>query len=89
MSSAAVALAKSDNLTSCKAGSTCSLLLKVSDVHNRICYLPLAILQMKLPIAVDDIRREVAILKLLTGHPNVVQFLDVFEDNTTVYIAME
>ena len=44
---------------------------------------------MKLPIAVEDIRREVAILKLLTGHPNVVQFLDVFEDNTTVYIAME
>lgn len=45
--------------------------------------------QMKLPISVDDVRREVAILKRLSGHPNVVQFVDVFEDEELVYIVME
>ncbi|CAI7806878.1 unnamed protein product [Closterium sp. NIES-53] len=45
--------------------------------------------QMKLPIAVEDVRREVAIMKLLSGHPNVVQFIDVFEDTDFVYICME
>ncbi|CAI5495732.1 unnamed protein product, partial [Closterium sp. Naga37s-1] len=44
---------------------------------------------MKLPIAVEDVRREVAIMKLLSGHPNVVQFIDVFEDTDFVYICME
>ncbi|GJP32818.1 hypothetical protein CLOM_g17417 [Closterium sp. NIES-68] len=45
--------------------------------------------QMKLPIAVEDVRREVAIMKLLSGHPNVVQFIDVFEDTDFVFICME
>lgn len=44
---------------------------------------------MKLPIAVDDVRREVSILKLLSGHPNVVQFIAAFEDEDLVYIVME
>ncbi|CAI5503281.1 unnamed protein product, partial [Closterium sp. Naga37s-1] len=44
---------------------------------------------MKQPIAVEDVEREVKILQLLSGHPNVVQFIDVFEDTELVYIAME
>lgn len=28
----------------------------------------------------DDIRREVAILELLRGHPNVVELVETFED---------
>ncbi|CAI5457954.1 unnamed protein product [Closterium sp. Yama58-4] len=39
--------------------------------------------------AVEDVRREVAIMKLLSRHPNVVQFIDVFEDIDFVYICME
>eukprot|EP00271_Cylindrocystis_brebissonii_P020863 TRINITY_DN715_c0_g1_i1.p1 TRINITY_DN715_c0_g1~~TRINITY_DN715_c0_g1_i1.p1 ORF type:complete len:556 (-),score=128.92 TRINITY_DN715_c0_g1_i1:703-2370(-) len=45
--------------------------------------------QMKLPIAVEDVRREVAILKRLSGHVNVVQFTAVFEDDDLVFIVME
>ncbi|KAE8662884.1 Calcium-dependent protein kinase 16 [Hibiscus syriacus] len=45
--------------------------------------------KMVLPIAVEDVKREVKILKALKGHENVVQFYDAFEDASYVYIAME
>ncbi|KAG5069690.1 hypothetical protein JHK85_002067 [Glycine max] len=44
---------------------------------------------MVLPIAVEDVKREVKILKELTGHENVVQFFNAFEDDSYVYIVME
>ncbi|XP_019172026.1 PREDICTED: calcium-dependent protein kinase 18-like [Ipomoea nil] len=45
--------------------------------------------KMHLPIAVEDVRREVKILRALTGHENVVQFHNAFEDDNFVYIVME
>lgn len=45
--------------------------------------------QMILPVAVEDVKREVRILKALSGHENVVQFYNSFEDDSYVYIAME
>ncbi|MED6224345.1 Calcium-dependent protein kinase 18 [Stylosanthes scabra] len=45
--------------------------------------------KMVLPIAVEDVKREVKILKELTGHENVVQFYNAFEDDSFVYIVME
>ncbi|RAL46520.1 hypothetical protein DM860_004799 [Cuscuta australis] len=45
--------------------------------------------KMILPIAVEDVKREVKILKALTGHENVVHFHNAFEDENYVYIAME
>lgn len=45
--------------------------------------------KMLLPIAVEDVRREVKIMKALSGHENVVQFYDAFEDDDAVYIVME
>ncbi|KAH9609067.1 hypothetical protein KSS87_021827 [Heliosperma pusillum] len=45
--------------------------------------------KMILPIAVEDVKREVKILKALTGHENVVQFYNAFEDDNYVYIVME
>ncbi|XP_051127213.1 calcium-dependent protein kinase 18-like isoform X2 [Andrographis paniculata] len=45
--------------------------------------------KMVLPIAVEDVKREVKILKALAGHENVVHFYNAFEDNTYVYIVME
>ncbi|KAI4327732.1 hypothetical protein L6164_020158 [Bauhinia variegata] len=45
--------------------------------------------KMVLPIAVEDVKREVRILKELTGHENVVQFYNAFEDDSYVYIVME
>ncbi|RVW51687.1 Calcium-dependent protein kinase 28 [Vitis vinifera] len=44
---------------------------------------------MILPIAVEDVKREVKILEALTGHENVVQFHNAFEDDSYVYIVME
>ncbi|XP_010268196.1 PREDICTED: calcium-dependent protein kinase 28-like [Nelumbo nucifera] len=45
--------------------------------------------KMVLPIAVEDVKREVKILQALTGHENVVQFHNAFEDDSYVYIVME
>ncbi|KAM7251381.1 hypothetical protein ACFE04_023264 [Oxalis oulophora] len=45
--------------------------------------------KMVLPIAVEDVKREVKILKELAGHENVVQFYNAFDDDSYVYIVME
>ncbi|XP_022930598.1 CDPK-related kinase 1-like isoform X2 [Cucurbita moschata] len=45
--------------------------------------------KMTTAIAIEDVRREVKILRALTGHKNLVQFYDAFEDQDNVYIVME
>jgi calcium-dependent protein kinase len=45
--------------------------------------------KMTIPIAVEDVKREVKILQALTGHENVVRFYNAFEDKNSVYIVME
>ncbi|KAM7529621.1 hypothetical protein LguiB_033031 [Lonicera macranthoides] len=45
--------------------------------------------KMILPIAVEDVKREVQILQALSGHENVVQFYNAFDDDSYVYIVME
>lgn len=45
--------------------------------------------KMRLPEEIEDIRREVRILNLMKGHPNVVQLHDVYEDINSVYLIME
>ncbi|KAG8383731.1 hypothetical protein BUALT_Bualt04G0044400 [Buddleja alternifolia] len=45
--------------------------------------------KMVLPISVEDVKREVKILKALAGHENVVHFYNAFEDDSYVYIVME
>lgn len=44
---------------------------------------------MTTAIAVEDVRREVKILRALTGQSNLAQFYDAFEDHDNVYIVME
>lgn len=44
---------------------------------------------MLLPVAVEDVKREVKILQALSGHENVVHFYNAFEDDDYVYIVME
>lgn len=46
-------------------------------------------LQMTTAISIEDVRREVKILKSLSGHKNLVKFHDAFEDAQNVYIVME
>ncbi|KAJ7532153.1 hypothetical protein O6H91_14G074400 [Diphasiastrum complanatum] len=45
--------------------------------------------KMVLPISIEDVKREVKIMRALSGHENVVQFHAVFEDDDYVYIVME
>lgn len=44
---------------------------------------------MTTAIAIEDVRREVKILRALTGHNNLVKFYDAYEDTENVYIVME
>lgn len=44
---------------------------------------------MTTAIAIEDARREVKILRALTGHNNLVKLYDAFEDHENVYIVME
>jgi serine/threonine protein kinase len=44
---------------------------------------------MTTAISIEDVRREVKILKALSGHNNLVKFYDACEDALNVYIVME
>ncbi|XP_042433380.1 CDPK-related kinase 3-like isoform X2 [Zingiber officinale] len=44
---------------------------------------------MTTAIAIEDVRREVKILKFLSGHANLVKFYEAYEDDLNVYIIME
>ena len=44
---------------------------------------------MTTAIAIEDVRREVKILKGLSGHRHLVKFYDAYEDSNNVYIVME
>jgi serine/threonine protein kinase len=39
---------------------------------------------MTTSIAIEDVRREVKILKALAGNKNLVQFYDAYEDNDNI-----
>ncbi|KAJ6930084.1 CDPK-related kinase 5-like [Populus alba x Populus x berolinensis] len=45
--------------------------------------------KMTTAISIEDVRREVKILRALTGHDNLVHFYDAYEDHDNVYIVME
>uniref|UniRef100_A0A6M2EXL1 non-specific serine/threonine protein kinase n=1 Tax=Populus davidiana TaxID=266767 RepID=A0A6M2EXL1_9ROSI len=45
--------------------------------------------KMNTVVAIEDVRREVKILRALTGHKNLVQFYDAYEDDDNVYAIME
>ncbi|XP_074320558.1 CDPK-related kinase 1-like isoform X2 [Silene latifolia] len=44
---------------------------------------------MTTAIAIEDVRREVKILRALTGNQNLVQFYEAYEDDENVYVVME
>ncbi|KAJ4835903.1 CDPK- kinase 6 [Turnera subulata] len=45
--------------------------------------------KMTTAISIEDVRREVKILKALSGHKHMIKFHDAFEDANNVYIVME
>ena len=44
---------------------------------------------MTTAISIEDVRREVKMLKALSGHKHLVKFHDACEDSNNVYIVME
>ncbi|KAJ6820195.1 CDPK-related kinase 1-like [Iris pallida] len=71
-------------------GYTCSAKAKKGDMKGEelaVKVIPKA--KMTTAIAIEDVRREVRILSALTGHENLVQFYDAYEDMENVYIVME
>lgn len=45
--------------------------------------------QMTTAIAIEDVRREVKLLKSLSGHKHLIRYYDACEDANNVYIVME
>ncbi|RDY14836.1 CDPK-related kinase 5, partial [Mucuna pruriens] len=71
-------------------GYTCSARFKKGELKGQqvaVKVIPKA--KMTTAIAIEDVRREVKILRALNGHSNLVQFYDAFEDQDNVYIVME
>ncbi|KAK9162881.1 hypothetical protein Syun_003783 [Stephania yunnanensis] len=60
-----------------------------SETYMEYCADIKALSLMTTAIAIEDVRREVKILRALTGHDNLVQFYDAYEDHDNVYIVME
>ncbi|KAE8718351.1 Calcium-dependent protein kinase 24 [Hibiscus syriacus] len=45
--------------------------------------------KLRTEVDLEDVRREVEIMRHLPKHPNIVAFREVFEDNEAVYLVME
>lgn len=71
-------------------GYTCSARFRKGEFKGQqvaVKVIPKA--KMTTAIAVEDVRREVKILRALSGHTNLVRFYDAFEDPDNVYVVME
>ncbi|XP_058088700.1 CDPK-related kinase 5-like isoform X2 [Magnolia sinica] len=71
-------------------GHTCAARFKKGELKGQqvaVKVIPKA--KMTTAIAIEDVRREVKILRALTGHSNLVKFYDAYEDHDNVYIVME
>nr|XP_027192836.1 CDPK-related protein kinase isoform X2 [Cicer arietinum] len=68
-------------------GYTCSAIAKFNNKGDlkghRVA------VKMTTAIAIEDVRREVKILRALNGHKNLIKFYEAYEDHDNVYIVME
>lgn len=71
-------------------GHTCLAKIKKGEFKGQsVAVKIIAKAKMTTAISIEDVRREVKILKALTGHHNLVKFYDACEDTVNVYIVME
>eukprot|EP00249_Psilotum_nudum_P023364 c28847_g1_i1 orf=1386-3134(+) len=71
-------------------GHTCQAKVKKGELKGQhVAVKIICKAKMTTAIAIEDVRREVKILRALSGHDNVVHFYDAYEDNHNVYIVME
>ncbi|XP_047325482.1 CDPK-related kinase 4-like [Impatiens glandulifera] len=71
-------------------GHTCWAKGKKGDMKNQsVAVKIISKAKMTTAISIEDVRREVKILKALSGHKHLIKFYDAFEDAHNVYIVME
>ncbi|XP_018679678.2 CDPK-related kinase 3 isoform X4 [Musa acuminata AAA Group] len=71
-------------------GHTCLATAKKGEIMGQFVAVKIiSKAKMTTPISIEDVRREVKILKALSGHKNLVKFYDACEDELNVYIVME
>lgn len=71
-------------------GHTCSGTVKKGEFKGQtVAVKIISKAKMTTAISIEDVRREVKILKALSGHQNLVKFYDACEDGLNVYIVME
>ncbi|KAG9452585.1 hypothetical protein H6P81_005489 [Aristolochia fimbriata] len=71
-------------------GHTCSARAKKGEIKGQqVAVKIISKAKMTTAISIEDVRREVKILKALSGHKNLVKFFDACEDANNVYIVME
>ncbi|KAG6786905.1 hypothetical protein POTOM_008525 [Populus tomentosa] len=71
-------------------GHTCSARVKKGELKDEaVAVKIISKAKMTTTISIEDVRREVKILKALSGHRHLVKFYDAFEDANNVYIVME
>nr|BAJ96597.1 predicted protein [Hordeum vulgare subsp. vulgare] len=71
-------------------GHTCSAVVKKGEYKGQtVAVKIISKAKMTTAISIEDVRREVKILKALSGHNNLVKFYDACEDALNVYIVME
>nr|XP_043616706.1 CDPK-related kinase 4 [Erigeron canadensis] len=71
-------------------GHTCIAKCKKGAMKNQsVAVKIISKAKMTTAISIEDVRREVNLLKSLSGHQHMVQFYDACEDDQNVYIVME
>ncbi|XP_058086885.1 CDPK-related kinase 3 isoform X1 [Magnolia sinica] len=71
-------------------GHTCSAKARKGELKGQLVAVKIiSKAKMTTAISIEDVRREVKILKALSGHKNLVKFYDACEDADNVYIVME
>ncbi|CAL9042369.1 unnamed protein product [Musa banksii] len=71
-------------------GNTCLATAKKGEIKGQtVAVKIIAKAKMTTAISIEDVRREVKILKALSGHKSLVKFYDACEDDVNVYIVME
>ncbi|KAL2893355.1 CDPK-related kinase 3 [Bienertia sinuspersici] len=71
-------------------GHTCSATAKKGELKDQVVAVKIiSKAKMTTAISIEDVRREVKILKALSGHKHLVRFYDACEDANNVYIVME
>ncbi|XP_072995785.1 CDPK-related kinase 3 isoform X1 [Typha latifolia] len=71
-------------------GHTCSATVKKGEFKGQtVAVKIISKAKMTTAISIEDVRREVKILKALSGHKNLIKFYDACEDALNVYVVME